>query len=54
MPEAIRTIQAALDEGQSIVVGLQSTGEARTSDALKEQEEEDLEQFVNAPQVTPL
>lgn len=46
VPELVRRAKAALKEGHAVVIGLQSTGEARLADAVKAAEaEEDLEDF---------
>ena len=43
--------QQALEEGKCVVVGLQSTGEARTADVVAEKGE-DLDDFVSGPRVS--
>lgn len=44
--------KTALMEGKCVVIGLQSTGEARTADAVAERGEE-LDDFVSGPKVRP-
>ncbi len=46
----MRMTKAALDEGKCVVIGLQSTGEARTADVVAERGEE-LDDFVSGPRV---
>jgi hypothetical protein len=48
-PHAIETIEQALAAGQSVVVGLQLTGEARTEEAIKGLDANELESFISAP-----
>ena len=43
--------QAALEEGKCVVIGLQSTGEARTADVVAERGEL-LEDYVSGPRVS--
>lgn len=45
--------EQALREGKCVVIGLQSTGEARTVDVIAERGEE-LDDFVSGPKVLPL
>ena len=42
--------QEALADGKCVVIGLQSTGEARTADVVAERGEE-LDEFVSGPKV---
>ena len=42
--------QAALEEGKCVVIGLQSTGEARTADVVAERGEL-LDDYVSGPRV---
>ncbi len=51
IPALVRMTQQALEEGKCVVVGLQSTGEARTADVVAEKGE-DLEDFVSGPRVS--
>ena len=46
----MRMANAALVEGKCVVIGLQSTGEARTADLVAERGEE-LDDFVSGPKV---
>lgn len=50
MPCLVRMSQQALEDGKCIVIGLQSTGEARTADVIAERGEE-LDEFVSGPKV---
>ena len=45
--------QAALEEGKCVVIGLQSTGEARTADVVAERGEV-LDDYVSGPRVRTL
>eukprot|EP00939_MAST-03C_sp_MAST-3C-sp1_P001309 g1309.t1 len=49
VPEAIKIAKQALKDGKCAVIGLQSTGEARTIAALEESDEGSLDNFVSAP-----
>ena len=53
MPGLVRMTEQALREGKCVVIGLQSTGEARTVDVIAERGEE-LDDFVSGPKVLPL
>ena len=44
--------KAALEEGKCVVIGLQSTGEARTADVVAERGEL-LDDYVSGPRVRP-
>jgi len=46
VPEAIRLTKKALEDGKCVVIGLQSTGEARTLEQL-ERNDGDLSGFVS-------
>lgn len=46
----MRIAKEALAEGKCVVIGLQSTGEARTADVIAERGEE-LDDFVSGPKV---
>lgn len=48
VPCLVRMSQQALEDGKCIVIGLQSTGEARTADVIAERGEE-LDEFVSGP-----
>ena len=48
----MRLAKEALAEGKCVVIGLQSTGEARTADVIAERGEE-LDDFVSGPKVRP-
>jgi hypothetical protein len=48
-PHAIEAIARALEANQSVVVGLQLTGEARTKEAIKDLADAELESFISAP-----
>ena len=48
VPAAVRMSQQALADGKCVVIGLQSTGEARTADVIAERGEE-LDDFVSGP-----
>lgn len=50
MPGLVRLAKEALAEGKCVVIGLQSTGEARTADVIAERGEE-LDDFVSGPKV---
>ena len=49
----MRMTEQALREGKCVVIGLQSTGEARTVDVIAERGEE-LDDFVSGPKVLSL
>ena len=46
----VRAAEKAIEEGKCVVIGLQSTGEARTQDVIAEKGEE-LDDFVSGPRV---
>ena len=46
----MRMAEEALATGKCVVIGLQSTGEARTADVIAERGEE-LDEFVSGPKV---
>ncbi|KAK9794640.1 hypothetical protein WJX73_005848 [Symbiochloris irregularis] len=48
VPCLVRMSQQAIAEGKCVVIGLQSTGEARTADAVAKQGE-DLDDFISSP-----
>ena len=50
MPNLVRMANQAIEEGKCCVIGLQSTGEARTQDVVAEKGEE-LDDFVSGPRV---
>ncbi len=50
VPGLVRMAKQALAEGKCVVIGLQSTGEARTADVIAERGEE-LDDFVSGPKV---
>lgn len=50
MPALVRLAKEALEQGKCCVIGLQSTGEARTADVVAEKGEE-LDDFVSGPKV---
>ena len=50
IPCLVRMSQAALEEGKCVVIGLQSTGEARTADIVAERGEV-LDDYVSGPRV---
>lgn len=50
IPCLVRMSRAALEEGKCVVIGLQSTGEARTADVVAERGEI-LEDYVSGPRV---
>ena len=50
VPGLVRMSKQALAEGKCVVIGLQSTGEARTVDVIAERGEE-LDDFVSGPKV---
>lgn len=52
VPRLVRMSQEALQEGKCVVIGLQSTGEARTADVVAERGEY-LDDYVSGPRVTP-
>merc|ERR1711965_167012 len=51
VPAVIDAAKKAIKEGQCVVIGLQSTGEARTKDAIEEYGEV-MDDFVSAPRAT--
>ena len=51
VPCLVRMSQDALATGKCVVIGLQSTGEARTADVIAERGEE-LDEFVSGPKVS--
>ena len=53
VPCLVRMAQDALATNRCVVIGLQSTGEARTADVIAERGEE-LDEFVSGPKVSPL
>ena len=53
IPCLVRMSEAALEEGKCVVIGLQSTGEARTADVVAERGEL-LEDYVSGPRVSIL
>lgn len=50
VPNLVQMAKTALEEGKCVVIGLQSTGEARTADVVAERGEE-LDDFVSGPKV---
>ena len=50
VPGLVRLAKEALAENKCVVIGLQSTGEARTADVVAERGEE-LDDFVSGPKV---
>ena len=52
IPCLVRMSKAALEEGKCVVIGLQSTGEARTADVVAERGEL-LDDYVSGPRVRP-
>lgn len=50
VPWLVQMAKEALAEGKCVVIGLQSTGEARTADVVSEKGEE-LDDFVSGPRV---
>lgn len=50
VPWLVQMAQRALEEGKCVVIGLQSTGEARTADLVAERGEE-LDDFISGPKV---
>ena len=50
VPALVRAAEKAIEEGKCVVIGLQSTGEARTQDVIAEKGEE-LDDFVSGPRV---
>ncbi len=52
VPGLVRMSKEALAEGKCVVIGLQSTGEARTVDVIAERGEE-LDDFVSGPKARP-
>ena len=51
VPNLVRMANQAIEEGKCCVIGLQSTGEARTQDVVAEKGEE-LDDFVSGPRVS--
>lgn len=51
VPCLVRMTRQALEDGKCVVIGLQSTGEARTVDVVAERGEE-LDDFVSGPRVS--
>jgi hypothetical protein len=56
VPKAIEVAKQAIKDGNSVVLGLQATGEARTKDAVEgvaanEAGEVELDDYVSAPKV---
>ena len=51
IPCLVRMSRAALEEGKCVVIGLQSTGEARTADIVAERGEV-LDDYVSGPRVS--
>ena len=51
IPCLVRMSKAALQEGKCVVIGLQSTGEARTADVVAERGEV-LDDYVSGPRVS--
>ena len=51
VPWLVHMAKQALAEGKCVVIGLQSTGEARTADVVSERGEE-LDDFVSGPRVS--
>lgn len=51
IPCLVRMSRAALEEGKCVVIGLQSTGEARTADIVAEKGEV-LDDYVSGPRVS--
>lgn len=51
VPGLVRMTKDALASDRCVVIGLQSTGEARTADVIAEKGEE-LDDFVSGPKVT--
>ena len=51
IPCLVRMSEAALEEGKCVVIGLQSTGEARAADVVAERGEL-LEDYVSGPRVS--
>lgn len=51
IPCLVRMSQAALKEGKCVVIGLQSTGEARTADVVAERGEM-LDDYVSGPKAS--
>lgn len=52
IPALVRMAKEALETERCCVIGLQSTGEARTADVVAERGEE-LDDFVSGPRVRP-
>lgn len=50
MPALVQISKQALQDGQCVVIGLQTTGEARTAELVSEQGSE-LDDFVSGPKV---
>ena len=53
VPWLVGMAKKALDEDKCVVIGLQSTGEARTADLVAERGDE-LDDFVSGPQGMPV
>lgn len=51
VPGLVRLSKEALADGKCVVIGLQSTGEARTADVIAERGEE-LDDFVSGPKAS--
>ena len=51
VPGLVRMAKQAKAEGKCVVIGLQSTGEARTADVIAERGEE-LDDFVSGPKAS--
>ncbi|RRT62649.1 hypothetical protein B296_00031815 [Ensete ventricosum] len=49
VPAAVRLAKQALAEGKCVVIGLQSTGEARTEEAVTKYQGLELDDFVSGP-----
>lgn len=55
MRHAWHPLQAALEDGKCVVIGLQSTGDARTVEAVAERAVDgELDDFVSGPKVPHL
>ena len=52
VPALVEISKQALQDGQCVVIGLQTTGEARTAELVSEQGSE-LDDFVSGPKVRP-
>ena len=51
VPSVVRATKAALAENKCAIIGIQSTGEASTKQALEEVDGDDLDDFISAPTV---